>query len=184
MEDEDWEYADEDEDEEVAAVGVQGDDCGQGDWEYEEEPEVPRKDLQGPYCNTPVTWSPSYQTERAAATLADWIQLMRNRCLVFLTMTPTRDSSILVSLLDQHGLAERGGKRNLQELSLNPISVVKYRGKVDKQGRYHGEGEAWYSNGSLYLGKFQHGVREGPGTLETTVAGVDHCLEGLFTQDR
>ena len=99
-------------------------------------------------------------------------------------MTPTRDSSILVSLLDQHGLAERGGKRNLQELSLNPISVVKYRGKCDKQGRYHGEGEAWYSNGSLYLGKFQHGVREGPGTLETTVAGVDHSLEGLFTQDR
>ena len=23
-------------------------------------------------------------------------------------------------------------------------SVVKYKGKMDKQGKYHGDGEAWY----------------------------------------
>ena len=60
-------------------LGVKAHYCCQGDWEYEEEPEVPRKEVQGPYCKTPVTWPLSAQTEKAAAMLADWIQLMRNR---------------------------------------------------------------------------------------------------------
>ena len=80
-----------------------------------------------------------------------------------------RESNILVSLLEEHGIGEGiSGKRNLQDLNprfwlfikfhlkINIVilqtasfkcyiftSVVKYKGKVDKEGKYHGEGEAW-----------------------------------------
>ena len=75
----------------------------------------------------------------------------------------------MVSLLEEHGIGGGfSGKRNLQDPNLNPRcqiqdkfcdisvdqqlksfecnifpSVVKYKGKVDKEGKYHGEGEAW-----------------------------------------
>lgn len=102
-----------------------------------------------------------------------------------------------ISVTYRYFLSASHNEPLIQELSLKP-SIVNYRGKLDKQGAYHGEGEARlvnirsssnklylrYSNGSLFYGTFKHGLREGHGCLESMVAGVETAVAGHFVQDK
>ena len=92
--------------------------------------------------------------------------------------------------------------QRLQELSLKP-SVAKYKGKLDKQDRYkykykgqlphcysqglpryHGDGEARYTNCDIFYGTWRHGLREGAGCLVSMVGGVECSVEGVWREDR
>ena len=145
---EDWEYVDTEDEEEDGE-----------EWEYffESSPlEIPRKELQNSYCKTPIQWNRTAQTESISRTLKNWIKIMKDP-----------NSEILLSLEEEFKASSFSGETQIanDKASLKP-SVKQYVGKKDKQGRFHGEGEVRYMNGSILWASFKHGVAEGRGVLE------------------
>ena len=159
---EEWEYVDTEEEDEDPE-----------EWEYFIETatvEVPRKELQNPHCKTPLEWRHDLQVDNVARTLKNWIKIIKDP-----------SSEILICLEAEFKASSEFECPNLVEkLSLKP-SVSKYTGGKDKKGKYHGEGELRYSNGSILWATFKHGVVEGKATLEHLNGDT---FEGEFVNDK
>ena len=143
----DWEYCDTEEEGEEDE-----------EWEYFLDVpalSVPPRDLQSPYSQEPVVWSPGQAEQDIAARLRSWLARMRDK-----------EDGILVSLEEQFRASQKTpGRTGEKTGSLRP-SLAKFLGPVDRAGRPHGAGEARFTNGSVLSATFQHGQARGPGVLE------------------
>ena len=131
--------------------------------------EVPKKILQGPYCKDSIPWDLNESMVDLSQSLSSWIDDMMDK-----------DSVILQTLHDEYGIENCLIDTDLKTHNLIP-SILKYKGKKDKKGRFKGQADASYSNGSEYYGMFQKGKREGPGTLELVSGEI---IEGSFLNDK
>ena len=158
-----WEYVEEDEDSDIDAE----------DWEYFVDVsslEIPRKELQGPNCREPIHWPRGAKEENISNSLKNWIKTMKDS-----------QSEILICLENEFNASNFGGDLASSEKTILKPSVKQYVGKEDKKGRYHGKGELRYNNGTIIWGKFNHGVLEGPATIEHLNG---ERQEGNFVSDR
>ena len=161
-ESEEWEFVDDEADE---------DDNQDDVWEYfidVSSIEVPKKELQNANCKTYINWKTTAQEESVSRTLRNWIKIIKDP-----------NSEILVCL-EEEFKASNCFEDASNEKSLKP-SISKYVGKKDKNGKYHGEGEIRYSNGSILWGTFKHGVMEGRAVMEH-LNGEKY--EGEFVKDK
>ena len=158
-ESEEWEFVDE-----------EGED-DQDDWEYfidVSSLEVPRKELQNACCKTYIEWNITSQEESVSRTLRNWMKIIKD------------PSSEILVCLEEEFKASNYFDDASNDKCLKP-SVSKYVGKKDKSGKYHGEGELRYSNGSILWGTFKHGVIEGRVVIEHLNG---ERLEGDFVRDK
>ena len=161
-ESEEWEFVDDE---------AEDDDDQDDAWEYfidVSSLEVPRKELQNACCRTYIEWKITSQEEAVSRTLRNWIKIIKD------------PSSEILVCLEEEFKASNNFEDASNEKCLRP-SVNKYIGKKDKRGKYHGEGEIRYSNGSILWGTFKHGVIEGRVVIEH-LNGERH--EGEFVKDR
>lgn len=143
-----WEYVEEDEDED-------GED--EGEWEYYIETcplEIPSRDLQHPNCSNIIEWKTTSKTESVARTLKNWIKIIKDK-----------NSEILMCLEEEFKGSLHLGDMTSSDKVLKP-SIKQYVGKKNKQGKFHGEGEVRYTNGSILWANFKNGSIDGRGTIE------------------
>ncbi|XP_023332051.1 uncharacterized protein LOC111704142 isoform X2 [Eurytemora carolleeae] len=143
-EDECWEYLNDEE--------YQSDNSEE--WVYEEYaieevvPDFPCKKLQSPWSSSEIRFPLPRECMESSSRLEALFQDLLDK-----------ESSILMDIQSDEDIPIEKRKE------LKP-SILKSNCPKDKQGRLHGQGEIFYSNGSKFTGRLFHGCREGVGVLE------------------
>ena len=104
--------------------------------------------------------------------------------MLFLLLTPgllhAQDCRVLLPALQ--GTYEGGCKNNLAQGKGTASGKDAYTGYF-KTGYPHGKGVYTWSNGDVYQGEWDHGKRDGEGTLHCSLTGKDSIMAGLWEND-